>query len=128
DGLVIARKVKVKPWENSALNPEDKPEYADEDTGTADHPVALWIANRFGRSYDELMAMHEAGIGWGVIVKAFYLAQVNDKGVTADELMDRHLAGEGWGNIARELGTYPGKFAPAWGHDKPRNPNAAPKD
>ena len=128
DGLVIARKVKVKPWEQSAPDPEDALEDEDAEKDENKHPVAVWMASRFGTSYDALLAMHEAGIGWGVMVKAFYLAQANDQGVSAGELIDRHLEGEGWGTIVRELGTYPGKFVPAWGHIKPRNPNAAPKD
>lgn len=131
EGTVVARKVKIKPWENKESESDAEPEDEDNATTKPNHPVAMWISKRFELDYDKLMAMHEAGIGWGNLVKAYHLAQVNSNlGITGEELLDMRLEGKGWGNITRELGTYPGKTSPAWGRDKDLphpNPNAGPK-
>ena len=128
DGQVVARKVKMKPAESDNPDSEDEPEDEDKEKGDQEHPVAMWISNRFGVGYAELMGMHEDEIGWGTIVKAYFLAQVNEE-VSGEELITKRQEGEGWGNITRELNNSknPGKFAPAWGRNKERNPNAAPK-
>jgi hypothetical protein len=129
DGKVIAQKVRIKSWINteSETDPDD-----DDDTKLLPlHPIALWMAKKFDLDYDELMAMHEAGVGWGNIVKAYHMAQANPAlDATGEELLDMRLEGKGWGNITRELGSKPGKAPPAWGLDKDRphpNPNAGPK-
>ena len=128
DGQVVARKVKIKQWWNETPDSEEKPD--EEDTGNIkpEHPVAKWLADRFSLDYSELMAMHEAGIGWGTLIKAYHLAQVYpNKVVDGMDLVDRRLEGEGWGNITREMGIHPGRVPPAWGRHKERNPNTAPK-
>jgi hypothetical protein len=129
DGTVIARKVRIKPWVNTEAESDDDPE--DEDATIFRHPIALWLSTRFDLDYDQLMAMHKSGIGWGNIVKAYHLAKVNSNlGVSGEELLDMRLEGKGWGIITRELGTNPGNAPPAWGRDKDRdhpNPNAGPK-
>ena len=134
EGSVIANKVKIKPWVIAETDPDDEPVDEDNSLGKPNHPVALWLAKRFGPEleYDELMAMHESGIGWGNIVKAYHMARANPTlGVSGEQLLDMRLEeGKGWGNITRELGTKPGKTPPAWGRDKDRphpNPNAGPK-
>ena len=138
EGSVIANKVKIKPWVNTETDPDTDPDDEDEGdiTTKPEHPIALWMAYRFDLEYDDLMAMHEAGIGWGNIVKSYHLARANPQlEVTGQELLDMRMEGKGWGNITRELdtselGTKPGKTPPAWGRDKDRphpNPNAGPK-
>ena len=126
DGKVIARKVKLLPLQSEAPDSEDEPEDEGQGKIYQEHPVAMWISNRFSVGYDYLMSMHQDEIGWGTIVKAYFIAQTNPA-VTGKALITRRQEGEGWGNITRELDTNPGKFAPAWGRDKERNLNAAPK-
>lgn len=134
-GKVIARKIRIKPWENPNSETDTDPEDDEGNILKPKHPVALWIAKRYDLDYDDLMEMHEAGIGWGKLVKAYQIAdqitQANPNSeVSGDELLDMRLEGKGWGNITRELGTYPGTSPPAWGRDKDRehpNPNAGPK-
>jgi hypothetical protein len=133
DGIVTANKVRIKPWVDAEIESDEDPEDEEEDSPLLKpkHPIALWLVKRFDLKYEELMAMHEAGIGWGNMVKSYHLARANPQlGVSGKELLDLHLEGKGWGNITRELGTKPGKTPPAWGRDKDRphpNPNAGPK-
>jgi hypothetical protein len=47
------------------------------------------------------MAWHDAGNGWGGIVKAYALA--NATGMTVDEIFDMRMQEQGWGVIVKEL-------------------------
>jgi uncharacterized membrane protein YgcG len=80
--------------------------------GNPNHPVAQQIADTFGVSYDEVMAFHCAGNGFGNIVRAYALAAAaGDLSQTATYLT-RHQSGEGWGQIVRESGVHPSELAP----------------
>lgn len=135
NGDVIATKVKIKPWLSEETDPDEDPHDEDNPLSKPQHPVALWMAKRFDPSYEDFMAMHEDGLGWGNIVKAYHMAEAiaqanSNEEVSGEDLLDMRLEGKGWGNITRELGTKPGKTPPAWGRDKDRphpNPNAGPK-
>jgi hypothetical protein len=82
------------------------------DCGNPNHPVAQQIADTFGVSYDEVMALHCAGNGFGNIVRAYALAAAaGDLSLTATYL-ERHQGGEGWGQIVRESGVNPSALAP----------------
>jgi hypothetical protein len=134
-GNVIANKIRIKPWENPNSDSDTVPEDDDDNIFKPKHPVALWIAERYKLDYGALMDMHEAGIGWGKLVKAYQIADQITRAnpateVLVNELLDMRLEGKGWGKITRESGTYPGTAPPAWGRDKDRehpNPNAGPK-
>lgn len=83
-------------------------------TGTAalsvTHPVALAIADHFGVPADEVFALHQEGLGFGEIARAYFLARelaadddpTND--LAADQILAMHQGGEGWGQIVRSLG------------------------
>src|SRR5690606_19139968 len=80
--------------------------------GNANHPVAARLAEEFGMSQDEIMAMHCQGNGFGNIARALLLARAAEDGNTAQDYLDRHHAGEGWGHIVRESGMHPSELAP----------------
>ena len=72
------------------------------------HPVGLALASFFGVPYDEIMAWHEGGIGFGNIVKAYFLADaLEDEGLTVEDVLDEKLSGTGWGRLMKDLGLSP---------------------
>jgi hypothetical protein len=75
------------------------------------HPVAAAIAGffneDFGVTYVDIMALHEAGLGFGVIAKAYFAAQ--KLGIDPQVLLDEFAAGTGWGVIMKENGLHPGR-------------------
>ncbi|MBL8117677.1 MAG: hypothetical protein JNJ78_09130, partial [Anaerolineae bacterium] len=77
------------------------------DCGGNVHPVATSIAATFDVTYEEVMALHCAGNGFGNIVRAYALAEASEDGVTAADLLARHQSGEGWGQIMRESDVHP---------------------
>lgn len=76
------------------------------------HPVAMKIADTFEVSYDEVIALHCAGNGFGNIVRAYALAAASTDGATAQDFIDRHKGGEGWGQIVRDSNVNPADLAP----------------
>ncbi len=97
---------------------ESTPEMTAEPTEVAggcnqpNQPVAMKIAATFNVSYDEVMALHCDGNGFGEIVRAYALAAAGTDGATAADYLARHKAGEGWGNIVKESGVKPSDLAP----------------
>jgi hypothetical protein len=73
-------------------------------------PVAQRLATAFGVSYDEIMAWHCKGYGFGEIAKAYKLAQLTGK--TASDIFALRMARQGWGNIVKSLGVNPKDLAP----------------
>ncbi len=105
------------PEPTAEVTPEATPEATAEPTaaptcGNPNHPVAQSIAATFGVSYEEVMALHCAGNGFGEIVRAYTLAELSEGGTTAEDLLERHKNGEGWGKIIRESGVHPAELAP----------------
>lgn len=74
------------------------------------HPVAQRIAEAFNVTYDEVIAFHCEGFGFGEITRAYLIAQ--ETGTTADDVLDRRRAGEGWGHIMRDSNIHPSDLAP----------------
>ena len=71
-------------------------------------PVAAAIASYFHISYTEVISLHEAGYGFGVIARA-YLTALHSNGVlTPTQSLDMFQAGMGWGQIKKEYGIHPG--------------------
>ncbi len=74
------------------------------------HPVALALANYFDVPYDEIMAWHEQGIGFGNISMAYSLAEaLEDEGLTVEYILDERLSGIGWGQVVKALGLSPSR-------------------
>ena len=75
------------------------------------HPVAAAIATHFSgvfsTTYEGVMALHEEGVGFGVIAKAYFAAQ--KLGIDPQVLMDEFAAGTGWGQIMKNHGLHPGQ-------------------
>jgi hypothetical protein len=113
------------------------------------HPMALILSEWMEDvSCQDLMDLHDEGVGFGVIMKAHFLSQMfglnwrdlvdrhlseeglgwgqimkahalaNALGVSADDLLAQRAEGKGWGEILQEYRTGPGK--PPWaGQGKP---------
>lgn len=108
-GDVVATKVKIEDGD------DDEDEVKVEDDGDGDkieshfcseadavHPVGQGIADRFGASYEEVMAWFcEGGFGFGQIMLA--LTTVGTSGGSAEDLLARRAGGEGWGKIWQDL-------------------------
>jgi hypothetical protein len=85
------------------------------------HPVAAAIAEYFGVTYDEVMALHEAGNGFGGIAKAYFFADKLSTPLTPEELLEAaHQSG--WGNVLKENGIHPG----AVGKGAAKHPDGPP--
>jgi hypothetical protein len=76
---------------------------ANEDDGPECNPRAAVLATWMGVECPELMALQEQGVGFGVIMKAYFLSQALDlDGWDAVKgLMDLHRADVGWGQIVK---------------------------
>jgi len=96
------------------VTPEVTPEATEtpvlETCGNPDHPVAQRIADAYGVSIEEVIAMHCAGNGFGEIIRAFALAEAG--GGNAQDFLDRHKNGEGWGQIMHDSDVKPSDLAP----------------
>jgi hypothetical protein len=72
------------------------------------HPVALVIAMTFGESCEDIEALHDSGVGFGVIGRAFLTSLASEDQLTPQDLIEMHQAGVGWGEIMQEYGLHPG--------------------
>jgi hypothetical protein len=79
-------------------------------TGTVPvtQPVAAAIASYFHISYTEVISLHEAGYGFGVIARAYLTALRSNGVLTPTQLLDMFNSGMGWGQIKNEYGLHPG--------------------
>ena len=68
---------------------------ADEETGEGAEKVAQAIADAFGASQEEVLALHEQGIGFGALFKLYQLSQATGTPV-ADLLASIDESGEGY--------------------------------
>ena len=102
DGSVLATRMKAKPM------PGDPAE-------AGMHPVAERLAELYGLDYDDIITMHDGGIGFGPIRKSYRLATDQpESGLTGEELLQMRLDGMGWGGIRTETGVHPGQGRPSW--------------
>lgn len=88
--------------------------------------IAEAIAKYFDVPVDEVMAWHDAGNGWGGIVKAYALAEAS--GLTVDEIFDMRMQEQGWGVIVKELavGKWKTNLGQVMRDDKDKNDSDAP--
>lgn len=112
--IIIIRIDAVNPEATPEVTPEATPEVTPEpvadDCARPDHPIALRIASAFAVSYDEVMAHHCAGQGFGNITRAYLLAE--ESGQDASTYLLLHQSGMGWGQIMRESDVHPSDLAP----------------
>lgn len=123
DGTVVASEIKVisdepvTPTPTTTLTPTitltptltPTPTVTVTPTPEGPHPVGLALADFFGVPYDEIMAWHEQGIGFGNIATAYFLANaLEDEGLTVEHILDEKLSGTGWGQVMKAAGLKPG--------------------
>jgi hypothetical protein len=83
-------------------------------SGTGDvvstHPVAEAIATYFEVPVEDVIALHQDGLGFGEIARAYFLAlELSADGdasndLTAQQILALHQGGLGWGQIVAQLG------------------------
>lgn len=76
-------------------------------TGT--HPVATALSEYFGVPYSEIADLHDQGLGFGVIAKAYFAAQKLGEDITPEILLDEFQAGTGWGKLMKKYDLHPGR-------------------
>ncbi len=81
-------------------------------TTSVSHPVASAVANYFEVEASEIAALHDEGLGFGVIAHAYFVARtlstVRPDEVTPDDVLELFQAGTGWGEILKGYGLHPG--------------------
>lgn len=91
---------------------------AEDSAGDSDkqNHVAAALANYFDEmSYEEIMALHQSGVGFGNIARALYFTREFDLGMGAADLVAE--AGQsGWGKTLRDNGIHPGSLGKGRGH------------
>ncbi len=109
------------PTEEATAEATAEPTAAATQEGTAEatcggnggqQPVAARLADSFGVSYDEIMAWHCQGYGFGEIARAYLLAKNSKDGLTVDQIMADRKGGKGWGQIVKDAGVDPKELAP----------------
>ncbi len=89
---------------------QDSLQFADPDTisptTSISHPVASAMAEYFEVEYSEIAALHEEGLGFGVISHAYFVART--LGISPTEVIAKFQAGTGWGVIMKEYKLPPG--------------------
>ncbi len=91
-------------------------------------PVALAISIFFSGTYSDVVALHDAGFGFGEIARAYFIAELSMGGATPQEILDAVASGMGWGEIMKQYAFKPGRGhnlgAIMSGHDSTSNQNA----
>jgi len=72
------------------------------------HPVALAISKAFSVTYTEVMSLHQSGVGFGVIARAYMTAKFSDGALTPEQVLTLRESGVGWGQIMKDYGIHPG--------------------
>ena len=78
-----------------------EPKKPDADNAANNARVAQAIANFFSVPVAQINAWHDAGIGYGEIIKAYALAQGSGKSV--ESIFASRASEQGWGQIVRSL-------------------------
>ena len=97
----------ARPDVAARLNQEPPPTDVPTPTLTI-HPVGAAIAKFFDIAYTDVMTLHESGVGFGVIARAYMTAKFSDGQLTPEEVLELFQSGTGWGQIMKEYGVHPG--------------------
>ncbi|HKZ86881.1 MAG TPA: hypothetical protein VJ793_24915 [Anaerolineae bacterium] len=68
------------------------------------HPVARMIARFFDLTCAEVTELHDGGLGFGVIARAYLTAQALGEETSPEAILALHQAGVGWGQIMQQFG------------------------
>ena len=75
---------------------------------TRAHPVALAISQFFSIPYTSVTTLHDSGMGFGVIARAYMTAKASNGQLTPDQVLQLRESGVGWGQIMHQYGVHPG--------------------
>lgn len=78
------------------------------DTLPLTHPVGLVIALYFSIPYTEVMELHNDGLGFGDIARAYLTAAASGGTLTPEQVLAMRQDGIGWGQIKQDYGIHPG--------------------
>jgi hypothetical protein len=78
-------------------------------TASFTHPVGLAISAYFSIPYTTVMSLHDSGVGFGVIARAYLTAKFSNGVLTPTQVLELHESGVGWGQIMHEYGVHPGR-------------------
>ena len=78
-------------------------------TSSFTHPVGLAISVYFSIPYTSVMSLHDAGVGFGVIARAYLTARFSNGVLTPSQVLHLRESGVGWGQIMHEYGIHPGR-------------------
>jgi len=78
----------------------------DEEPEEPQNPVAVFLAEVTGTTYEEIIAFQEAGYGMGNISKAYYYIQATGGGSLGDVMAQAQSTG--WGQVFKDAGLHPG--------------------
>jgi len=86
----------------------DDPKPVLSDTLPTTHPVGSVIAVYFNIPYTQVMALHDDGLGFGQIARAYLTARASGGALTPEQVLEMRQAGVGWGQIKKDYGVHPG--------------------
>jgi len=78
-------------------------------TSSFTHPVGLAISVYFSIPYTSVMSLHDSGVGFGVIARAYLTARFSNGVLTPSQVLNLHESGVGWGQIMHKYGIHPGR-------------------
>ena len=87
---------------------DDPPDSILTDTLPTTHPVGIVIAVYFNIPYTQVMALHDDGVGFGTIARAYLTAYASLGALTPEQVLAMRQAGVGWGEIKKDYGVHPG--------------------
>jgi len=92
----------------STFAQEEEPGEDPETDGLWQNPVAVYLADRLGISYEEVIALQEEGYGLGNISKAYYLMKLPEaEGMDIPTILAQAKE-MGWGEFYKSMGLHPG--------------------
>jgi hypothetical protein len=85
---------------------DEEPVEEPEVDGAGQNPVVVFMADRLGMTYQEILDLKEEGLGLGNISKAQYLVSLTGEGDIHTILLQ--ASEMGWGELYKSLGLHPG--------------------
>lgn len=129
-GLLLSAPPESQPSIEDALDASSPPDAARAGApcdAAQVQPALTALAERYGASYEDLLARFCAGYGVGTISRAYRLSA--EGGVPVEEVFARHEAGQSWGAIQQELHKKngPPQEAPGQSGNAPGKPAETPQ-
>jgi hypothetical protein len=72
------------------------------------HPVGLALSFFLSVPYTQVMALHNEGVGFGVIARVYLTARALNGVLTPEQVLALFQSGTGWGEIMKQYGVHPG--------------------